>query len=301
MTKDAVWLDHIAHMVPDLDAATAQLEELGFYLSPLSLQSAPPAPGLPAVPTGTANRCVMLEEGYIEILGKVADDTPSANSLMANVARYVGVHLVAFGASDVAARKASLEEAGFQPTNLAAPQRQVETETGTDTARFSLAAPPKGAMAEAGMFFVRHETRNLVWQPRWVRSSNGITALREIVLQVADIQEAAERYARFLGVAPNFIDEKCIGFDIGPNRVSLLPIHLAATLLNADDIPAVPAPVAYVLETRDLEKTRAVFSESGLKIRSCKENLIAISGGPGLGCELFVGSPGAVSPWRTMP
>ena len=72
-------LDHVAHFVPDLDAAARALEAeglegarggveaLGFAVTPYSEQSTQDGPA------GTANRCVMLGEGYLEFLSPIAD------------------------------------------------------------------------------------------------------------------------------------------------------------------------------------------------------------------------------------
>ena len=64
-------LDHVGHFVPDLDAAGELLAKLGFFATPVSHHQ---ANGRPA---GTANRCVMLPEGYLEILAPTLD-TPNA-------------------------------------------------------------------------------------------------------------------------------------------------------------------------------------------------------------------------------
>ena len=89
-------LDHVAHFVPEVDAASDALVRFGFTLTPFSPQSHRLQPDGPLVPAGTGNRCVMLRAGYIEFLTPVAD-TPLAAQLRTAIARYVGVHLIAFG------------------------------------------------------------------------------------------------------------------------------------------------------------------------------------------------------------
>src|SRR3989442_7622589 len=56
-----LFLDHVSHFVRDLDAAAELLEQLGFKVAPVSIQEV-------AGNRVGANRCVMLEQGYIEIL-----------------------------------------------------------------------------------------------------------------------------------------------------------------------------------------------------------------------------------------
>jgi glyoxalase-like protein len=57
-----LWVDHLAHFVPDLDAAARLLQKLGLSSTPVSHHQ------VSGKPAGTANRCVMLEQGYLEIL-----------------------------------------------------------------------------------------------------------------------------------------------------------------------------------------------------------------------------------------
>ena len=86
----AQFLDHVAHFVPDLDKAGALLEALGFAVTPVSVHSTQHGPA------GSSNRCLMLREGYVEILAPTAD-TPNARRLRKWMRRYRGVHLVCFG------------------------------------------------------------------------------------------------------------------------------------------------------------------------------------------------------------
>ena len=83
-------LDHVSHFVPDLDAAAGVLAALGFAVTPISVQRTREGPA------GSSNRCVMLREGYVEVLAPT-HDTPTARRMRAAIERHVGVHLVCFG------------------------------------------------------------------------------------------------------------------------------------------------------------------------------------------------------------
>ena len=85
-----------------------------FASTPLSPQRHRLAPGAPLVAAGTANRLAMLREGYVEILTPVAD-TAVAGQLRQAIARYAGLHLIAFGSDDAVAAQAHLAAAGFAP------------------------------------------------------------------------------------------------------------------------------------------------------------------------------------------
>ena len=113
------------------------------------------------MPAGTGNRCVMLRAGYIEFLTPVAD-TPLAAQLRTAIARYVGVHLIAFGTSDPQSDHARLRHGGFSPLEPVALQRQIETPQGTDTARFTVVRVPPGTMAEGRIQFTQYPHNVLV-------------------------------------------------------------------------------------------------------------------------------------------
>jgi len=192
-------VDHVAHFVPHIDAASAALEQLGFTLTPFSAQSHRPEPGGPLVPAGSGNRCVMLDQGYLEFLTPTGD-TPVATQLRAAIQRYVGPHLVAFGTAAPETDHARIDKAGFKPLPTVALQRQIGTETGEGTARFTVVRVPPGAMAEGRIQFCQHHTPELVWQPRWTTHPNRAAGLAGVILHVADAQEAAQRYARYTGL-----------------------------------------------------------------------------------------------------
>jgi hypothetical protein len=192
-------VDHAAHFVPRMDAAADALERLGFTLTPFSEQSHRADPEGPLVLAGTANRCVMLQRGYLEFLAPTAD-TPIAGQLRAAIRRYVGAHLIAFGTSTPEDDHARLGKAGFAPLPPVDLQREIATESGRETARFTVVRVAPGTMAEGRIQFCRHHTPGLLWQQRWTYHPNRAAALAGVILRVADAQEAAKRYARYTGL-----------------------------------------------------------------------------------------------------
>jgi len=192
-------LDHLAHFVPHVDAASAALEKLGFTLTPFSAQSHRTEQGGPLLPAGTGNRCAMFQRGYIEFLTPTGD-TQVAHQLRSAIQRYVGVHLIAFGTAAPEVDHARLAKAGFAPLDPVALQREIDAEQGSGTARFTVVRVPPQAMAEGRIQFCQHHTPQLVWQQRWMVHPNRATALAGVILRVADAQEAAQRFARFTGL-----------------------------------------------------------------------------------------------------
>src|SRR5262245_37900932 len=104
-------LDHLAHFVPDLDAAAAVWQSLGFTVSERSDHQ------VEGKPAGTANRCVLFEQGYIELLAPTLD-TPNAKRVRDRMAKFVGVHLASYGTPDAEAEQRRLVAQGFAPDPL---------------------------------------------------------------------------------------------------------------------------------------------------------------------------------------
>jgi glyoxalase-like protein len=192
----AVFLDHVAHFVPAMDAAAQALEDCGFRLTRFTAQTN--RVDGKTVAAGTGNRCAMLRRGYVEILAATAD-TPLAQQLNERLVRHVGLHLAAFGSADAAVEHRRLAAAGFPVLPLVDMRRPVMTENGEAEARFSIARIAPGVMAEGRMQFLTHHTPHLVWREPDLDHPNGAQALAAVWIAAADPAEPAERFARFTG------------------------------------------------------------------------------------------------------
>jgi hypothetical protein len=190
----AVFLDHVAHFVPAMDAAAAALERCGFRLTPFTAQ-ANRVDGA-AVPTGTGNRCVMLRRGYVEVLTAIAD-AELARQLRERIADHVGLHLAAFSSADTAAEHRRLAADGFPTLPLVDMRRPVMTEAGSKDARFTIARVVPGSMPEGRVQFLTHHTEPLVWRRGFLDHPNGAQALTGLWIAAADPAEPAARFARF--------------------------------------------------------------------------------------------------------
>ena len=253
-------VDHVAHFVPDGTAAGVALEKLGFTLTPFSPQSHRLQPDGPPVPAGTGNRCVMLQEGYLEFLTPTGD-TPVANQLRAAIDRYVGVHLIAFGTSAPDRDYARLAESGFQPLVPIALQREISTPAGGDTARFTVVRVPPGTMPEGRIQYCAHQTPQLVWQSRWLEHANAAVALQGVLLCVESPQAAAERYGRFTGIAPS-AEGAAWRLDTARGYLIFASARQMARAFGIEP-PALPWIAGYVLASSDLTRTRYALHRAG--------------------------------------
>ncbi len=293
---EEIFLDHVAHFVPDVEGARAALVRAGFAPTPVSIQVNPDPAGGPPQPTGTGNITCMLEQGYLEVLFRTAD-TPLGRAFDAAMARYVGLHLAAFAVVDAAATHARLADAGFHMQPLVDMRRPVATESGEDVAAFSVVRLMPGEMPEGRIQALTHRTPDTVWQPRWLTHRNGARALIDIVIAVADPDEAAGRFARFL--RREAADTRCgpaLRLDRG--GVQLVTPAAVGELVPRLAVPALPFMAAYGLLVASLDQVGGCLRAGELAFDRDGASIIApFPEELGAGCWVFVEDPAAL-PWR---
>jgi hypothetical protein len=294
---DEIFLDHVGHFVADPDSAARALTRAGFAPTPASVQVNPDPGGGPPQKTGTGNVTAMLDRGYIEFLFKTAD-TPLAQQFEAAMARYRGLHLVAFAVADAAATHARLANAGFRLQPVVDMRRPVGTADGEDIAAFSIVRPAPGEMPEGRIQALTHRTEHTVWQERWLSHRNGATALLDVVVAEADVAEAADRFQRFLGRRAAF-DRFGQRITLDRGRIQLVSPTMLNQLLPGLEIPALPFICAYGVAVRSLGEVVACLSAGGIAFERRDGCVVAPFPAPlGTGCWAFVEGAAAL-PWRS--
>jgi hypothetical protein len=247
-------LDHVAHFVPDLAAAARLAEALGFAVTP---ESAHRAQGASA---GTSNRCIMLEEGYIEILAPTLD-TPNAERVRSRMARYDGVHLACFGTPDAEAEHRRLAARGFHPEPPVSLER---TLSDGKTVRFRVVYVPPQAMPEARVQYVEHLTAEAIWTPASLAHSNGVSGLSAVYVVADDPAEVAARWAEFCGLSPS-PEGALVSLECARGRALFGTRDELARILGA--APAAPGIAGYALSCRDPKAFLARCAAARLRVR----------------------------------
>jgi hypothetical protein len=259
-----LYLDHVAHFVPDLGAAARVAESLGFRVTP---ESAHRAQGAPA---GTSNRCIMLEEGYIEILAPTLD-TPHARRTRDYMARYDGVHLACFGSPQAEAEHRRLGEHGFEPEPLVSLERTLE---GGGRVRFKVVYVPPAKMPEGRVQYVEQLTPAAIWNQANLAHANGVTGLKAIYVVADDPAETAARWARFSGLMP-IPEGALVRLDCTRGRVFVGTREELKRVLGA--APAAPGLAGYRLACRHPEGFAARCSNLGFAVhRSAAGHAVAL-------------------------
>jgi hypothetical protein len=258
----SLYLDHVSHFVPDLDAAARALEALGFAVTPVSAQVTQDGPA------GAANVCVMLERGYLEFLAPTAD-TQNAARLRDAMRRYPGVHLACFGTPGADEEHARLAAHGFAPP----PVVELRRETQTGRARFRVVRASPDAMPEGRVQFVEHLAPEVIWHARWLLHGNGVKGLACVFVVAEEPFAAAARWAEFAALLPAPAGRFA---HLRADRGSVLiggPAEWEA--LFGEEPPAAPALAGYALECRDPDALAARAAGAGAAVRKLRNRLYA--------------------------
>ena len=255
-------LDHLGHFVPDLDAAAAVWEKLGFAVTPLSVHQ------VGGKPAGTSNRCVMLGEGYLELLAPTAH-TPNARRVRERMKRFVGVHLACFGTPTAEAEHQRLAAHGFEPDAVVRLERKIET---GDTVRFAVVYVPPDKMPEGRVQYCEHLTPREVWREGFVNPF----ALRAVYVVADEPEEAAARWGRFGGLLPR-PEDGLVRLDTKRGRVVIGTRKRLAQLLG--EAPPAPALAGYALGCANPGEFARRCSKAGLRVQGKAVRLPAALGG----------------------
>lgn len=292
---DEIFLDHVAHFVRDADAGRRALIHCGFAPTPVSIQVNPDPSG-GTRPTGTGNVTAMFERGYAEVLFKTAD-TPLAREFDAMLQQHAGLHLAAFAVADAEAAHRRLADSGFAVRNLVRMSRPVDTEAGAATAAFTIARVQPGVMPEGRIQILTHHTEQAVWQPRWLNHPNSAVGLIDVVIAVADVEEAAARFARFTGrKATRTSGGAVLHLDRG--GVYLVTYDRITERVPEVPITKLPFMVGYALRVRSLAAAEKAVDRADLDWHTFEDGITAAFPVElGEGAWFFV-EDAAGLPWR---
>jgi Glyoxalase-like domain len=292
---EEIFLDHVAHFVADAEAARRALVRCGFAPTPVSIQAnADPASGDRA--TGTGNITAMFERGYAEVLFKTSD-TPLAREFDAMLDEYPGLHLAAFAVADAKAAHGSLAANGFAVRELVRMSRPVGGEGGTATAAFTIARVEPGVMPEGRIQMLTHHTEQAVWQKPWLEHANSAIGLIDVVIAVADVDEAAQRFGRFTGRAPIQRSGGAV-LQLDRGGVYLVNYDRITERLPEVAITRLPFMAGYALRVRSLAVAETVIDRADLEWHAFEDGIAAAFPSElGHGAWFFVEHVAGL-PWR---
>ena len=196
---DEIFLDHLAHFVHDAEAARRAFARCGFAPTPVSIQVSPnPAGGIEPDRNRQCHRDVFARLYRSAVQDRRYAAEPRVRR-GARAPRRTASRRLRGRRRRAAHRR--LAANGFAVRPLVHMSRPVETEAGAGTAAFTIARVEPGVMPEGRIQMLTHHTEETVWQKRWLTHPNSAIGLIDVVIAVADVEEAAQRFARFTGRA----------------------------------------------------------------------------------------------------
>lgn len=253
-------LDHIGIMGAELAPMARQYERLGFRLAPRSQHHGARMPGGPVTRWGTGNHCIMLRQGYIELLA-VVEPGLFDNRVPEFVARYAGAHIIAFGCAEAEAEAARLRPLGLAQ-GVARLERPLGPEAGDATLLFDLVRLDAAALPEGRMLVIRHRTPELLWQDALLEHPNGAVSLESIAIVVDEPAARAASYAAALG-AEGAAEEEGVRFALARGAL-LLATATGAARRGWSASPCRPHIAMMEVGVTSLEKVARVLHGHGI-------------------------------------
>jgi len=238
----ATGLDHVGIAVHDLDAAAAEFEALGFQVTPT-------APHLPGGITG--NRCVMLGQGYLELLA-VIDPAGRSATVEKFLARYQGIHVISLTTDDA---EAAAKRLG---------QEVIRSERPTDQGLARFARVALTALTPR-LQLIQHLTPDLVWRAQDCVHANGAQALTAVVMTAENPATAAADLARTAGRV--LVPDPDGGFALRLGRGEIRVLDDIATIFPGLAVPSQPFVAGVVVTTNNIALVGQIRSAAGVAIR----------------------------------
>jgi hypothetical protein len=292
-----IFLDHVGHYVRDAEGASRALRRAGFAPTPISIQTDRDSSTGGLIPTGTGNITAMFTAGYVEVMFKTSE-SPLVREFDAALARRPGLHLAAFCVAEAAEARRRLAADGFPVDDLVRMQRPVGTEAGPDIAAFTIARVEADTMPEGRIQILTHHTEHTVWQPRWLSHPNTVGELIDVIIAVADVKDAAQRFAKFTDrpARPTPSGGALISLDRG--GIYLVSHERASEKLPEVPVTSLPCMLGYALGVKSLAAAEQTIDGADLEWRAFENGIVATFPAElGIGAWFFVERPEGL-PWR---
>ena len=181
-------IDHTLIGVRDLEAARTAWARLGLQITPRGRH----------IGWGTANYCIMLERGYIELLG-IVDPAQFTNNLDKFLEQREGLLGLAFNSRDADATAAWLKAQGLHPEGPRDLKRALEMPDGDLMPAFKLVHLPPEETPGLRAFFCQHLTPDIVRGRGWIIHALRAVSVESVVSVVADPAAVAPAYRKLFG------------------------------------------------------------------------------------------------------
>jgi hypothetical protein len=219
-------IDHTLVGVRDLEAARTAWQKLGFILTPRGRH----------IGWGTGNYCIMLERGYIELLG-IVDPTQFTNNLDKFLVEREGLLGLAFRSRDNEQTAKWLAAGGFVPDGPKDLKRALELPDGEALPAFKLVFLPPAETPGLRAFFVQHLTPDIIRRGNWLVHATRAVSLKAVVTVVERPADLAPAYARLFGTDAVSVEGDSLRVDCGEGELLFVTHEELQRLYPDFDLP----------------------------------------------------------------
>jgi hypothetical protein len=256
---DKLELDHLGFACRDLGALLRVFEVLGFAATPPQPLMTVDEQG-EARPLGQTSAHLVFGRTYIEL--SAVPDPAAGNHLEPFLARYEGLHIIAFRGGDLESRRLSLARAGLSPTTTAHARRGIGYGELHGEAHFHWFMLPAAQSPEGLVCVVDNQSPDLVYQPSVQSHPNGALDLCGLILCVDDLAAAMRRWQGLLGPAAQDGEGSAI-FALGNATLRLVRPAVLVDGCPPYAPPAVPCIAGLDVRVRDPGALRARAERAG--------------------------------------
>jgi catechol 2,3-dioxygenase-like lactoylglutathione lyase family enzyme len=279
-------IDHAMICVPDLKAGIDTYRRLGFDVQPGGVH-----PG-----RGTENAIAFFDEDYIEILAiRDAERQLASPGLVEFLGRGGGLRYIALQSDDLAADVAAMRRRGVEVGDAVDGGRR--TPAGQELRWRSATL---GASNALPVFFIQHLTPLHERRRAPGQHPNGALRTDRVYIAVPKVTDAAETYARVLGVPVppvqrgTVIKADMAVFDLGPTGLTVA--QPAEPGVAADALATRgPGPFQALYRTRSMDAAARWMQEHGVPppargVRNTGEHAMLVP--PRDACGAYIGFAG---------
>lgn len=188
------YFDHLVITARDqLEPMALKAEKLGFNLTPTAHHN-----------IGSANRLIMLDSSYIELLGWPKGVTPQRPEISELP---IGLDALVFRISDAQRCYESLKLAGFEPDAPSHLSRPLIVDGQAVTVQFDTVRFKTQPIPGIRIYFCHHVTPQYVWLDEYLKHSNSSTKLERIELESPDAKKLAVCLCQILGLSSSMVQE----------------------------------------------------------------------------------------------